>query len=243
MNKIELGRQRVERFEVIANEIKCQDFMVIEKLKISGIIKKDGTLSRKDLAKAIGLDCKPDTFRQNAKLKEKILALENFIKETYFSDAKVDVKAKSKQVIGDETEESFLAWLSTVGTEELPAPTNINDRLFKKALWAFYSEQPLEDVKAAPNWFNSREAVKAALDELDLKVVAEEVTIKKYASESIADDMENSMTSALVRKLRGEIKTLTEKLDSEREMRKEKELELKQYQMLSDQIPSGKMAH
>ena len=39
MNKIELGRQRVERFEVIANEIKCQDFMVIEKLKISGIIK------------------------------------------------------------------------------------------------------------------------------------------------------------------------------------------------------------
>jgi hypothetical protein len=136
-----------------------------------------------------------------------------------------------------------LAWLSTVGTEELPAPTNINDRLFKKALWAFYSEQPLEDVKAAPNWFNSREAVKAALDELDLKAVAEEVTIKKYASESIADDMENSMTSALVRKLRGEIKTLTEKLDSEREMRKEKELELKQYQMLSDQIPSGKMAH
>ncbi len=51
--------------------------------------------------------------------------------------------------------------------------------------------------------------------------------------------MQNTMTSTLVRKLRGEVKKLTEKLDSEREMRKEKELELKQYQMLSEQISSG----
>ena len=72
-----------------------------------------------------------------------------------------------------------------------------------------------------------------------MKVVSGEVTIKKYASESIADDMQNTMTSTLVRKLRGEVKKLTEKLDSEREMRKEKELELKQYQMLSEQISSG----
>jgi hypothetical protein len=229
--------------KTIALEIKSQDVAAIKELKVSGIIKEDGSLSRMDLAKAIGFECETVTFRQNAKLKEELLSLESFIKEKHFSDIEGNVKAKSKIQIGEETEESFLSWLKGVGTEELPAPTNFNDRLFKKSLWALYSDQPLEDVKAAPNWFNSREAVKAALDELDLKVVSEEVAIKKYASESIADDMENSMTSALVRKLRSEVKTLSEKLDSEREMRKEKELELKQYQMLSEQIPSGKMAH
>ncbi len=73
MNKIKLGKQRVDRFETIADEIKSQDVTVIEKFKVSGIIKKDGSLSLKDLSVKIGFRCKPDNFRKKAKHKGKII--------------------------------------------------------------------------------------------------------------------------------------------------------------------------
>ena len=119
---------------------------------------------------------------------------------------------------------------------------NHNNRLYKKALWAVYSEQDLLEVKRTPTWFNSRLNVKEALEELDIKVVQGSVVTKKMDAESISDDMENTMASALVRKLRAEVKELKDKLESEIEARKEAELRAEQNALIASQIPTGKSA-
>ena len=148
----------------------------------------------------------------------------------------------TKQRIGQDNEDSFLAWLEQVGTSHLPAPMNHNDRLYLKALWAIYSEQELLDIKREPSWFRTREKVKKALEELDVKLVRGEVETIKMDAESIIDDMEDTMTNTLVRKLRSEVKELKEKLAAERIARKDAELKAKQNELLAQQVHNGKMA-
>jgi len=243
MNKVEKGKARAEKLTAVIDNILSQDNNGLKRLLETGFIEKTGKISRSKLANAVGLNCEPATFRQNNAMKEIINDAEKAIKERdillYKNEHTV---AKTKEVIGIENESHFLAWLTVVGTKETPAPVNHYDRLYKKALWAQYSEQSLLDVKRTPTWFNSRPKVKEALEELDVKVVQGSVITQKMDAESLADDMENSMTSALVSKLRAENKELKEKLECEINARKEAELKAEQNALLASQATTGKMA-
>lgn len=149
----------------------------------------------------------------------------------------------TKKAIGDLNEAKFLVWLAKVGTESLPAPMSHTGRLYRKAVWATYSGQSIYDVERVPTWFNSRSEVREELNALDVKVVQKSVVTVRMESESIADDLEDTMTSTLVRNLRAEIKTLKEKLAAEREARRKAELDAKQNEWQAQFVPTGKMPH
>lgn len=75
------------------------------------------------------------------------------------------------------------------------------------------------------------------------KVVQSRVVTIHMDSDSITDDMEDTMTLTLVRNLRAEIKTLKEQLAAERETRRKAELEAKQNEWQAQFVPTGKMPH
>ncbi len=230
--------------EALLHDLIGQDDTTLRQTLKGDLFKEDGSFRLGKLAESIGLDCEQATFRQNKTLRERVNVAEAEIRvRGLLSQFNVDPAAPTKRAIGDQNEARFLEWLTKVGTEEIPAPASHTGRLYRKALWATYSGQALLDVERFPTWFNSRPAVKEALNELDVRVVQSSVVTIRMESDSIADDMEDTMTSTLVRNLRGEIKKLKEQLVAEREARRKAELEAKQNEWQAQFVPTGKMPH
>ncbi len=244
MDKRAIGKARVASLEAILADLLGQDDETLRQTLTGGLFKRDGTFQLGKLAESIGLDCEQATFRQNKELREKIDAAETKIRgRGLLAENGTDASSPTKQTIGKQNEARFLEWLATVGSEQVPAPVSHTGRLYRKALWATYSCQALLDVEHVPTWFNSRSKVKEALNALDVKIVQNGVVTIRLESDSIGDDMEDTMTSTLVRKLRAEVKTLKEQLAAEREARRKAELEAKQNEWQAQFVPTGKMPH
>lgn len=244
MDKKALGKARAQALDDVLKNLLDQNDDALRLILKKDLLRGE-KLARGKLAEMVGLGCTSDTFRQNPETlgvmigkAEKALAKRGLIRGC------VDAQASATTVeIGQTNEGAFLAWLRSVGTFETPAPMSHLGRLYRKALWAMYSKQKLLDVRREPNWFRTRLNVRNALDALDVKVVRGEVEVIKMDAESIADDLEDSMTSVLVRKQRSEIKALKEQLAVEREARLNAELEVKQNELLATFVPTGKMPH
>lgn len=244
MDKRAIGKARVESLESLLSELLNQDDEVLKKTLDSGLLKYDGTFHLGRLAEMVGFGCEAATFRQNKKLRGKAdEALAAIAERRIVPDSPEGGRAPTKQAVGEQNEAKFLEWLSSVGTEKKPAPVSHTGRLYRKALWADYSGQALLYVDRIPTWFNSRPAVKEALNELDVKIVQKSVSTIQMDAESIADDMEDTMTSALIRKLRSKLKAVEEQLVVEREARQKAELAAKQNELLANLVPTGKMPH
>jgi hypothetical protein len=244
MDKRAIGKARAEKLDAVLSDLLDQDDNALRNMMKSDLFKKEGTFHLGRLAKLVGLDCEAATFRQNKALREKVdEAHASILARKVLTEAKGEVTSRTKKAIGEQNEVNFLEWLVNVGTVESPAPVSHAGRLYRKALWATYSGQELLDVEGVPTWFNSRAAVKDALNQLDVKVVRKSVVTIQMDADSIADDMECSMTSALIRKLRAEVKALKEKLAAEREARQKAELEAKQNEWQAGFVETGKMPH
>lgn len=230
--------------EALLHDLIGQDDATLSQTLKGDLFKKDGTFHLGKLAESTGLDCEQATFRQNKALRERIDVAEAEIRARgLLSESNTDPVAPTKRAIGDQNEARFLDWLAMVGTEQIPAAVSHTGRLYRKALWATYSGQALLDVERVPTRFNSRPNVRDALNELDVRVVQNSVVTIRMDSDSIADDMEDTMTSTLVRNLRAEIKTLKEQLAAEREARRKAELESKQNEWQAQFVTTGKMPH
>lgn len=235
---------RVASLEALLRDLLGQSDEILKRSLRGTLFKRNGSFHLGKLAELVGLDCEQATFRQNKALRERIEAAEIEIRgRGLHAESSIYAAASTKQAIGKLNEARFLEWLEKVGSEEVPAPVSHNGRLYRKSLWATYSCQALLDITSVPTWFNSRPVVKQALDKLDLKVVQKTVVTISMDSDSIADDMEDSMTSALVRKLRTEVKALKEQLTAERHARERAELAAKQNAWQASLVTTGKMPH
>jgi|GEM_PF-5339084 len=255
MNKVELGRKRKESFFSV---IKSFEGLTHEQIRghiAGGIIKKNGEFSKSALANMVGYGTEPATFRQNKDMKASIIMTELLIKEVLGNAA--PGKRKDNTTIGKERDSKFLDWIETVGTET-PAPVNHAGRLYKKGLWAIYSGQDIADDIKIPTFFYRSDDVKDAIDSLDLSIVNNQVSNTiDMSSESIADDMGDSMTSAAIRKLKQENKALKEKVELLQRQAKAWEAEanaassktkslqqeVNKFESLERLMPSGKLPH
>ncbi len=244
MDKRAIGKARAESLDVVLSDLLDRDDSALGKTLSSDIFKKDGTFHLGKLAELVGLECEAATFRQNKALREKVDQAHARIRgRGILTETKSKRTSQTKHAIGEQNESKFLGWLVNVGTDEVPAPASHTGRLYRKALWATYTCQALLDIDGVPTWFHSRPAVKDALNQLDVKVVQKSVVTIRMEQDSIADDMEDSMTSALIRKLRSEGKALKEQLAAEREARQRAELEAKQNDWQASFVETGKMPH
>ena len=212
MNKIEKGQARQKTLKSILDDVSNWDTSRLLKAIEEGFLKRDGTFSKSKLANQVGFDCKPDNFRQNKKtMQAPIQALEKIIKYKLLNEQ--EVKEPTNKAKGEIARANFLEYLESVGTINNPVPIQHNGRLYKKGLWAKYTDQDIELSLNTPNWF-SKEPVKEALDTIDLCILNKDgIHTVDMSHDSISDDIDDSMTSSTIRKQKQKIKQLEEKLE------------------------------
>ncbi|WP_091982415.1 hypothetical protein [Pseudoalteromonas denitrificans] len=240
IGKQALGKLRRLKLQDILNSI----------LELSGsdaagwLDKKKSRIDRSKLAIAVGLRVKPDNLRQSFK---------SDIEAAEFKLRQLNViinDPKTNKQIGDENVSRFLCFINErLANDGYEWPVNNKKRLYHKKIWSFFLDQPIEDIKSAPTFFSRNATVKEKLIDIDLMIVKNEVKTICYASETALDEMQETMTSAAISKLRQQVKEVREQLVGEREERKRLEsenhalqIELEQYKARDKAMQSSSIA-
>jgi len=227
IGKQALGSLRRFKLQDILNSI-----LALPSSEVVGWLdKKKSRIDRSKLALAVGLRVKPDNLRQS--FKSEIEAAEFKLRQlnVIISDS------KTNKQIGDENVSHFLRFLEErLATSGYEWPINNKKRLYHKRIWSYFLDQSIEDIKSAPTFFSRNATVKEKLANIDVMIVKNEVKTICYASETALDEMQETMTSAAISKLRQQVKEVREQLVGEREERKRLEsenhaihIELEQY--------------
>jgi len=240
IGKQSLGQLRRLKLQEILNGILVSDDAKI----IYWLDKKKSKLDRAKLADAVGLDVKPVNLRQS--FKADIEATELKLRQRHF----ITSDAKTTKQIADDNAKDFLAFLeSRLSNDIYQWPTNNKNRIYHKKIWSFFLDQPIEDIKSAPTFFSKNITVKEKLADIDVMIANNEVKTTSYASETALDEMQDTMTSAAISKLKQQLKDVREQLASEREERKRFETnnhklknEIEQYKKREKSILSSNLA-
>lgn len=206
--------------------------------------KKKSRIDRAKLAIAVGLRVKPDNLRQS--FKSEIEAAEFKLRQL---NVIVNEPRTNKQ-IGDENVSQFLVFIEErLANNSYEWPVNNKKRLYQKKIWSFFLDHPIEDIKSAPTFFSRNTTVKEKLADIDVLIADNKVKTICYASETALDEMQDTMTSAAISKLRQQIKEVREQLVGEREERKRLEsenhnlkIELEQYKARDKAMQSSSLA-
>ncbi len=210
MNKLDLtkkykadniGKTELGQLRRIALEEKLE---MITSLDAHHIIEwldtKKSKIQPKKLALAVGYGTTSDTLRQT--LKPIVKAAELKLTEA----GHIKVEAKSNIEISQENETGLLGFLNERMSEaSYNWPVNNRNRLYQRVLWAFYLDMPVAEIKSAPTFFSRNQAIKRIISEIDIQIAKGERKTLNYEAESALEDMETTMTSAAISKLRQQV--------------------------------------
>jgi hypothetical protein len=178
----------------------------------------------KKLSELVGFGIKPHNFRQS------------FMNEIakFQDDLKVigHIKSADKNhpQQRDENTAALIKFLnSRLSNPDYKWPVNLKGMLFRRAIWAYFIDMPLKEVKYCGS-IMSKSEVQKLLIEIDAKIANEELQTLDYAAESALDDMSNTMESKAIARLRRELKQCQEDLVAEREARLDLEKKLAIYE-------------
>ena len=210
----ELGNLRVESFEQVV--IPMLKKLTAEEIRANWMRGKG--LNKAKLAEAVGWDCKTQSFRQNTRLEELFNGLETILEVDNKLEAngggKPDKTSTQRQGQGNEEAlQSFIEGKLQAGT---PWPMDHRGTLYRKAVFAEMSEQPIDEVVRLPGWLSSRTGCKLVLDKIDALVIQDELPTEDMSAYSAMDEVTEDMTNPLIRKLQAENKILQLTLEAER---------------------------
>ena len=174
-------------------------------------------LNKAKLAKAVGWGCKTQTFRQGGRLEVLFKDLEKGLQDAkkLMPNGGKQPKTTTQQT-GMENEEALKTFIENKLQAKTPWPMDHNGTLYRKAVFAEMSGQQIDEVTRPPTWFSSRSDCKEALDDIDAKVIRDELPTVDMGAYSAMDQVTDDMTNPLIRKLQSEIKNLQQTLEAER---------------------------
>ncbi|MCP4587850.1 hypothetical protein [Pseudoalteromonas sp.] len=236
VSKPELGAIRRHELSKLLGQIQS----LTEDELICWLDKKRTKLNIKKIASAIGYKTEAANIRQS--FKSMIVDSEEFLRKKGVLSQSKDT---NKNNVASQPE--FMEFLnSRLSNKSYEWPVNNRNRLFHRVIWAFYLDQPIDEVSKAPQFFYTDNNVKKMLAKIDGLITNEEVKTLSYATEAALDEMHDNMTSAKISRLQNQIKTLQEKLisiqEENRELIKERDelkTELNQNKIKEDSLKSG----
>lgn len=212
ISKQGLGNLRKIILGEVLNELTSDDLPIKEARKML-----DSKLSKIDynvLASKIGYDCKAVNLRQSFKLD--IKEAENKLREKGIIVE--DKKSRSEQK--DDNIAGFLEFIQArLNDSAYEWPKNLKGGLYRRAIWAFYTNTPLEDIKYAGSILSQDNIIRKTLADIDVKIANNEVKALDFSSLSAIDDMSNTMESKVIAQLRKDLAVAQKRLVEEREAR------------------------
>ena len=180
----------------------------------SWLVRDGSRLDRAILATAIGFRCERHNINQS--FTDLVEAADEKLRKRGFN-----IKPQTNKEIGIDNVTRFLTFL-----KERLLDTNYNwpvtdrKKLYHKRIWQFFLDTPIELIDAAPSWFYSREEVKQQFAYINVLIVEDKIKTLSYASECALDEMQDTMTSQQIVKLRQQLNEKKQELATEREERK-----------------------
>ena len=227
-SKQALGQARRHNLELILATIPVASD---EEVKL--LLNKKG-LDKAKLSEKIGLGVKPVNLRQS--FKDEIKAAEQGIAERGLI---VDADKKK----GSENAKLFIAWLDEkLADKNFLWPITHKKMLYRRAIWALFSEQDYDDVDRTPSLFSRDTDVKKKLSSIDLMLAEGELATQSYASETALDEFQDTMTNRQILSLNQKVKNLTEQLASERLEKENLAKEVNNLKKVNEGLLSGDVA-
>ncbi|MBU2969233.1 hypothetical protein KO527_07735 [Pseudoalteromonas sp. C2R02] len=176
---------------------------------------KKSKLCTKKIAAAVGYDIKPVNVRQS--FKPELVSCQKKLKKR----GVIVTDSKTTKEIGDENARDFLEFMDLrLCNKSYRWPINNKGQLYRKAIWAYFLDLPVVDVKNTPEMLSRNEDVKNMLSSVDVKIVEGKVKTLDHSSEAALDEVLNNMTSRSISTLRQQLKEVREKVSFEREEKK-----------------------
>ena len=197
---------------------------LIEKFEAGTINRQGkGVLRRKELVKLVGYGIKADNIRQS--FMDEVRGFQDNLRDK----GHITVAEKSRSQETDENTKALIDFLhARLAEPDYKWPMHFKGTLYRRAMWAFFIDTPLSEVKY-PGAPMSKKEVKELCAEIDVKMVNKELQTLDYSSASATDEMSDTMESKAISQLRKELKESKEKLVEEREVRLKLEQQVEEY--------------
>jgi hypothetical protein len=227
ISKVDLGKLRRICLKEILDKI-----LQSNRDDITGYLSLNKSkIDRARLSKFMGYGTTTDSLRQT--YKKEIEKVESVLKNrgVITGVVKTNSEVHSENVEGFTT---FIQCRLEMTNPEYFWPVNNNGRLFHRVIWAMYLDQPVEQIKSAPNFFYDK-PIRTLIADIDAKLACGEILkTLDYASESALDEMSDCMTSSALRTAGQRIKKLQEQKAALRE--ENKKLEKENYKLQEDNL-------
>jgi hypothetical protein len=201
--------------------------------------KQKSKVDLKKLSELVGYGIKPHNFRQS--FMDEISKFQDDLRVN--DQIKNADKSQSQQ--SDDNIAALIKFLNARLSEpDYKWPVNLKGMLFRRAIWAYFIDTPLEEIKYCGSVMSKSE-VQKLLIEIDVKIAKGELQTLDYGTESALDEMSNTMESKAIARLRKELKECQEDLVVEREARLDLERklavhEIKQKRLLGKEFSAVK---
>ncbi|GAC32305.1 hypothetical protein [Paraglaciecola polaris] len=200
--------------------------------------KKKTKIDKAKVAKAVGYDTKPDSIRQS--FSELVKGYESkLLKAGILSgDSKTNAQIRKENLT------AFTEFLNIrLNEPDYHWPRNVKGYLYRKGIWGYFLDIPPKEVTSMPSFFHNDESLERLLSGIDVKIAKELVKSINYESQSVIDEMSDTMTSHALSSLRQKLKAKTQEVVMLREELKTVQLELLQYRYKEkSRLKSGKNA-
>ena len=225
ISKQELGQLRRLALESILNEFEITPNSAVKVLNT-----KRTKIDLKKLSTLIGYDIRPVNIRQS--FKDMIISAEIALKTASIITTEKDTNEKRR-----ETAQNFIAFIKTrLDEPTYEWPTNLKGNLYRKAIWAYFLDTPLEEVEYTSPLLTKNTQIAKMLADIDVKIANNEVKKISFSSDSALDEMSETMKSRAISKLRQQLKEMQEKVTEEREARLKVEKELEQFKQAKKRL-------
>ncbi|QBJ61640.1 hypothetical protein [Pseudoalteromonas sp. DL-6] len=214
-----LGMLRRIMIQETLESISQQTSEVIENI----LNKQKSKVDLKKLSGIVGYGIKPHNFRQS--FMGEITKFQDYLR----LNGHIKNIPKSQPQQSEDNTNALISFInSRLSEPDYVWPVNMKGTLFRRAIWAYFIDTPLEDVKYYGSAMSKSE-VQKLLIEIDIKIANGELKTLDYSTESALDEMSNTMESKAIAMLRRELKECQKNLVAEREARLDLEKKLAFY--------------
>lgn len=169
--------------------------------------KNRSKLCTRKLAQAVGYDCKPVNIRQS--FKTLVTEYEKELRKI----GSIEFEAKSNIKKHDDETVKFLAFIQErLDNPDYQWPKNIRGGLYRKAIWAFYLDVPLDEIDYVSSLLTRNKKVKDQLADIDVLIANDKVKTLDFASKSAIDEMSETYLSQALSSTRKKLKDKTEEV-------------------------------
>jgi len=168
---------------------------------------KKSKLNTSKLADSVGYGCKPVNIRQS--FKTLVSDCEDELKKA----GMITSEAKSNVEKHEEESSQFLAFIQDrLENPDYEWPKNMRGGLYRKAIWAFYLDIPIDEIKYVSDLLTRNIEIKNKLAEIDVLISNNEIKSLDYSSNSAIDEMSETYLSHALSSMRQKLKEKSEEV-------------------------------